>query len=145
VPGLETFPTFPSFSFVLEHESGRKLVWDLGIRKDYQNYAPSIASYIPTTKYDLRVTQNVSDILAENGIEGKEIEAVIWRYVVLYIRKACEVKADSDRSHWHWDHIGDPSTFPTTTDLVVGPGFKKALLPGAPANPESPILESDYA
>jgi hypothetical protein len=47
-------------------------------------------------------------------------------------------------SHWHWDHIGDPSTFPETTDLVVGPGFKNAMLPGAPANPDSPILESDY-
>ena len=48
-------------------------------------------------------------------------------------------------SHWHWDHIGDPSTFPPKTDLVVGPGFKKAMLPGAPANLESPIQERDYA
>lgn len=48
-------------------------------------------------------------------------------------------------SHWHWDHIGDPSSFPHLTDLVVGPGFKEAMLPGAPANPESPIQESDYA
>jgi len=28
-------------------------------------------------------------------------------------------------SHWHWDHLGDPSTFPSTTDLIVGPGFKE--------------------
>jgi len=28
--------------------------------------------------------------------------------------------------------------------LVVGPGFKKALLPGYPANPQSPIQQSDY-
>lgn len=48
------------------------------------------------------------------------------------------------RSHWHWDHIGDPSTFPPSTHLIVGPGFKEAMLPGAPANPDSPILESDY-
>jgi glyoxylase-like metal-dependent hydrolase (beta-lactamase superfamily II) len=48
-------------------------------------------------------------------------------------------------SHWHWDHIGDPSTFPPKTDLVVGPGFKEAMLPGAPANPESPIQEKDYS
>lgn len=48
-------------------------------------------------------------------------------------------------SHWHWDHIGSPATFPPTTDLIVGRGFKEAMLPGAPANPSSPILESDYA
>ncbi|GES60374.1 metallo-beta-lactamase superfamily protein [Aspergillus terreus] len=126
VPGLGTFKSFPSFSFLLEHSSGRKLVWDLGIRKDYTKYSPKIASYIPTTKYTLDVEKNVADILEENGIKCDEIEAVIW-------------------SHWHWDHIGDPSTFPPTTDLIVGTGFKDALLPGAPANPDSPILESDYA
>ncbi|KAH6691837.1 metallo-beta-lactamase superfamily protein [Verticillium dahliae] len=125
VPGLETFPTSPSLSFLIEHPSGRKLVWDLGIRKDYANYAPTIAGYIPTTGYKIEVIKSVAEILEENGIAAKEIEAVIW-------------------SHWHWDHIGDPSTFPPTTDLVVGPGFKDAMLPGAPANPDSPLLESDY-
>lgn len=48
-------------------------------------------------------------------------------------------------SHWHWDHIGDPSSFPPTTNLIVGPGFKKAMLPGFPANRDSPLLESDWA
>ncbi|KAJ5261444.1 hypothetical protein N7478_012039 [Penicillium angulare] len=125
VPGMETHPSNPSFSFLLEHSSGRKLVFDLGIRKDYENYAPKIAQYIPTTGYNIEVTKNVIDILEESGIKGKDIEAVIW-------------------SHWHWDHIGDPSTFPTTTDLVVGPGFKEAMLPGAPTNPDSPLSETDF-
>ncbi|KAL2832584.1 beta-lactamase-like protein [Aspergillus cavernicola] len=125
VPGLETFARNPAFSFLLEHSSGRKLVFDLGIRKDYHNYAPKIANYIPTTGYNIEVTKNVADILEDSGIETKGIEAVIW-------------------SHWHWDHIGDPSTFPPSTDLIVGPGFKKAMLPGFPANPDSPLLESDY-
>jgi hypothetical protein len=49
-----------------------------------------------------------------------------------------------DSSHWHWDHVGDPSTFPSTTDLIVGRGFSEAMLPGYPANPDSPIRESDY-
>ncbi|KAK1495283.1 metallo-beta-lactamase superfamily protein [Colletotrichum tamarilloi] len=126
VPGLETFKTSPSLCFLLEHPSGRKLVWDLGIKKDYNNYAPSITSYLPTTNYDIQVKKNVADILEESGVATEDVEAVIW-------------------SHWHWDHIGDPSTFPKTTDLIVGPGFKAAMLPGAPANPESPILEKDYA
>ncbi|KAJ9608747.1 hypothetical protein H2200_006518 [Cladophialophora chaetospira] len=126
VPHLESLKTSPSLSFLLEHPSGRRLVWDLGIRKDYQNYSPKIANYLPGTGYTIDVTKNVADILVEGGIELASVEAVIW-------------------SHWHWDHIGDPSTFPATTDLVVGPGFKEAMLPGAPANPESPIRESDYA
>lgn len=47
-------------------------------------------------------------------------------------------------SHPHFDHTGDPSTFPPETNLIVGPGFKKAMLPGYPANLESPILQTDY-
>ncbi|KAH8897967.1 metallo-beta-lactamase superfamily protein [Thozetella sp. PMI_491] len=125
VPGLDQFKDSPSHSFLLEHPSGRKLVFDLGIRKDYLNYSPKIAEYIPTTGYDIQAPRDVAQILEEGGISTSEIEAVIW-------------------SHWHWDHIGDPSTFPPSTDLVVGPGFKAAMLPGAPANPDSPIQESDY-
>lgn len=79
VPGLETFKTSPSLSFLLEHPSGRKLVFDLGIRKDFNNYAPSIAEYIPTTNYDIQVTKNVVDLLEENRIEPADIEAVVWR------------------------------------------------------------------
>jgi glyoxylase-like metal-dependent hydrolase (beta-lactamase superfamily II) len=125
VPGLETFKEVPSLSFLLEHPSGRKLVWDLGVRKDYLNYAPAIADYLPKTGYHFEVHGGVSEILSENGVELESIEAVIW-------------------SHWHWDHIGDPSTFPASTALVVGPAFKKAFLPGWPQNDKSPLLESAW-
>ncbi|KAK6378859.1 hypothetical protein LTS17_006562 [Exophiala oligosperma] len=125
VPHVEKKRPGPCLTFLLEHPSGRKLVFDLGIRKDYQNYSPTIANYIPTTNYTIEVTKNVADILDENDIPISSIEAVIW-------------------SHWHWDHIGDPSTFPSSTDLVVGQGFKDAMLPGYPGNPDSPIRQSDY-
>jgi glyoxylase-like metal-dependent hydrolase (beta-lactamase superfamily II) len=48
-------------------------------------------------------------------------------------------------SHFHWDHIGNPSTFPTTTALIVGPGTRANFLLGYPVDPTSHILESDYA
>lgn len=53
-------------------------------------------------------------------------------------------KDPSPPSHWHWDHIGDPSRFPPSTDLIVGPGFKKALLPAYPTKRDSPVRESDF-
>lgn len=80
VPGLETFESCPSLSFLVEHPTGRKLVWDLGIRKDYHNYAPEIATYIPTTKYDIQVTESIADVLENYGIL-QDIEAVVWRLV----------------------------------------------------------------
>jgi glyoxylase-like metal-dependent hydrolase (beta-lactamase superfamily II) len=86
VPGLETFKTSPSHSFYIKHPSGRKLIFDLGIRKDYQNYSKVIADYLPTTKYDISVFANVADILKENNVDPGSVEAVVW-------------------SHWHWDHV----------------------------------------
>ena len=126
VPGLKTFETSPSHSFYIEHPSGRRLVFDLGIRKDYENYSKSVADYLPTTNYNIQVSKNVSEILEANGVEPSSIEAVIW-------------------SHWHWDHIGDPSTFPNFTDLVVGPGFKDNCFPAYPTDPNSYMMESAFA
>jgi hypothetical protein len=83
IPGVTTLgpdsDRAPSLSFFIEHCSGRRLVWDLGIRKDWQGYAPVIANYIPTRNYTVEVTKNVIDILEERGIKGESIEAVIWR------------------------------------------------------------------
>lgn len=79
VPGLDRFKDCPSFSFLLEHPSGRKLVWDLGIRKDYNNYAPTIRDYLPTTNYTIDVQFDVVDVLKQHGIRGSDIEGVIWR------------------------------------------------------------------
>jgi glyoxylase-like metal-dependent hydrolase (beta-lactamase superfamily II) len=89
VPGLETFKTSPSHTFLIEHPSGRNLVFDLGIRKDFQNYSKKIADYLPTTNYDIQVTENVADILRRNGLDLTEVEAIIW-------------------SHWHWEYDGSP-------------------------------------
>ena len=48
-------------------------------------------------------------------------------------------------SHYHWDHCGDTSQFPTSTEIVVGPGFKKNLMPGWPTNAKAMMLDSDTA
>jgi glyoxylase-like metal-dependent hydrolase (beta-lactamase superfamily II) len=41
------------------------------------------------------------------------------------------------------DHIGDMTTFPPSTDLVIGPGFRKQYLPGYPTNKDSAMLDTD--
>lgn len=39
IKGMETLDV-PVFSFLIEHASGRMLVFDLGVRKDFHNLAP---------------------------------------------------------------------------------------------------------
>lgn len=48
------------------------------------------------------------------------------------------------RSHHHIDHTGNPTGFPETTDLIVGPGFKETQMPGYPTNEHGLVPERDY-
>jgi glyoxylase-like metal-dependent hydrolase (beta-lactamase superfamily II) len=116
----------PAYSFLIRHPSGRSLVFDLGIRKDWWNLSPFLINRFKSSGYHIDVKNNVREILDAGGVDSSTIEAVIW-------------------SHWHFDHTGDPSTFEPSTALVVGPGFKENLLPGYPKNQESALLEADWA
>lgn len=123
-PGL-TELSAPSFSFLIEHPSSRLLLFDLGVRKDWQNLPPAITERIKAVKCTVKVQKGVREQLEEHGVDMAKIEGIIW-------------------SHWHWDHTGDPSTFEKSTSLIVGPGFKENFTPGYPANADGRILESDY-
>jgi glyoxylase-like metal-dependent hydrolase (beta-lactamase superfamily II) len=116
----------PSFSFLIEHPTGRKLLFDLGLRKDWESLAPSVVEMMKSnSSWEVHVSKNVADILQENEVPTAAIEAIVW-------------------SHWHCDHTGDPSTFPSNTSLVVGPGFKEAMTPAWPSAAESPLNEADW-
>ncbi|KAM5380137.1 hypothetical protein ACJZ2D_003784 [Fusarium nematophilum] len=133
VPGLETFTSSPSLSFLLEHRSGRKLVFDLGIRKDYENYSPTIAKYIPTTNYDIKVMGSVADILRDNGVSLDRVEGVIWRG-----RNLREISFDGPNSAKigrfpTFDYFGDGSFY-----LLDSPGHAVGHLCGLARTTKNP-------
>ncbi|KAI0180671.1 Metallo-hydrolase/oxidoreductase [Hypoxylon sp. FL1284] len=118
----------PSYCFLVSR-GDRHLLFDLGVRSDWENYAPSTVQLIQATT---KVTAglDVASVLDADvsGLEvrSSDVEAIIW-------------------SHNHFDHAGDPSTFPPTTQLVVGPGVKDASWPGYPTRPDSIVLDADAA
>lgn len=89
----------PSLSFLIHHpQRNENIVFDLGIRKDWNNYPPSIVDWIKTT-YPVQVKQDVVESLAKGGKQPNDIH-----YVCL--------------SHCHWDHTGNTLAFPNSTFLV---------------------------
>lgn len=121
------------YSFLIQHHNPFNpskydtLIFDLGVRKDYEN-SPKVLTdmlkYLPSDA--VKVEKSVSTILEENGVALDTVGGVIW-------------------SHHHFDHMGDPSLFPSSTDLIVGPGFKKAFVPAWPTVPDAPVDERAWA
>ncbi|KAH7927167.1 hypothetical protein BV22DRAFT_1032176 [Leucogyrophana mollusca] len=112
--GREVLPAV-FFSFLIEHPtSGKRLVFDLGVRKDPMNYPPAVVEMFEKGVFGATVEKDVATLLEEGGIPLNSVNAVIW-------------------SHTHLDHIGDISTFPSTTELIIGPGTPRNTYPENPA------------
>lgn len=129
VPGFDTM-NVKSYSYIIKHApSGNKhdtLLFDLGVRKDVENLPETFIAGIKAGGYGISVDKDVATILRENGQDLNEIGAIIW-------------------SHWHFDHAGDPQTFPSTTDLIVGPGFEANFIPAYPTVRDSHVDERAWA
>ncbi|KAF9011288.1 Metallo-hydrolase/oxidoreductase [Cyathus striatus] len=114
--------TAPSLSFLLQHsENHQKFLFDLGIRRDWENYPPPVVEWINQV-YHVNVKQDVVESLRKGGTSPQDITNVCL-------------------SHCHWDHVGD--TTPFTESIFIVRGDSKTLFsPGYPADSKS-LFASD--
>ncbi|ROV97805.1 hypothetical protein VPNG_08654 [Cytospora leucostoma] len=121
----------PVYTFLVSR-GNRHVLFDLGVRTDWEALPPKVVQLVKATTEVTGCDRDIASVLddeAENGglrIRSSDIEAIVW-------------------SHTHFDHTGDPSRFPPTTELVVGPGVKSAFWPGYPTDPDGSVLDSDGA
>ncbi|KAF9012852.1 Metallo-hydrolase/oxidoreductase [Hymenopellis radicata] len=117
----------PVYSFLIEHPTKGKVLFDLGYRVDEENFAPAVkgllALWASMGPYKMQANGDVASRLKDGGVDLASIDAVIW-------------------SHSHLDHTGDMSTLPPTTDLIVGAGTD---LRTYPEYPDAVLIESDIA
>jgi glyoxylase-like metal-dependent hydrolase (beta-lactamase superfamily II) len=74
-------------SFLIQHPSNRSLVFDLGVRPDWQKLPPPIVAQVTSgLSGELHVEKGVRQILEDGGFNASKLEAVVW-------------------SHWHFDHV----------------------------------------
>jgi hypothetical protein len=71
---------FPSYSFLIEHRSGRKILFDLSVKKDWHNIAPHICNSLLQANGKVNVLNNVIDVLIEHGVQGKDIDTIVWSH-----------------------------------------------------------------
>jgi hypothetical protein len=87
VPGHDNFCS-PSYSFLVEHgPSGRKVLFDLGVQKDWENLDPEVVDMIKEFGWSVEVEKDVAEILEEHGVLTGGVEAIIWRYVDPFIKR----------------------------------------------------------
>ncbi|PYH95473.1 hypothetical protein BO71DRAFT_440249 [Aspergillus ellipticus CBS 707.79] len=127
-PGHEIL-NLTDVAFLIENEaSGQQVMFDLGSRKDYWNLPAVVRQHFDESMASVRVDKDVTEVLSESGISLSDIGSVVW-------------------SHYHWDHIGNMALFPSSTSLVIGPGFKEqpGLLPGYPDAINSPVPKDAFS
>jgi hypothetical protein len=71
-----------AFAFLIENpRNGDKLVFDLGVRKDWQNLATPMVEGLLARGFRMSVEKNVSEILVEGGVKLEDVSAIVWRLV----------------------------------------------------------------
>ncbi|TFK48510.1 Metallo-hydrolase/oxidoreductase [Heliocybe sulcata] len=98
-------------------------MFDLGVRKNPERFSPAVQEFLGP--FSIRMETDAATMLKEGGVDPETVDAIIWR-------------------HTHYDHTGDPSTFPSTTEVVIGPGTKAAFFPPYQEGSNSTILTSDF-
>ena len=105
----------PSLAFYIYHgPTQRKIVYDLGLRKDWDNYPPRIAKRIATKERRVDIPADVHASLLKGGVRPEDIDTIIL-------------------SHIHYDHTGNPHHFPNAK-FILGPGSLE-LIRRSEANP----------
>ena len=83
-PPIKGFDRFKAgtWAFLIEHPTGRKLLYDLGLRKDWTSLSPCVGlqEAVKTGAIaDIKVEKNIAEILVEAGLKLEGIEGIIWR------------------------------------------------------------------
>jgi hypothetical protein len=92
IPGHELV-NFPAFAFLIENKAlGKRVLFDVGGRKDYWNYAPRTAALLRLAAKGMKIEKTVDELIVGAGINLESIDYLIWRLVQhAYLINICSV------------------------------------------------------
>lgn len=72
--------SFPAYVFLVEHEqSHRRVLFDFGIRKNFEEYSPVVKDYHKPLGV-FTTGEEIFEFLEDRGVDLGTIEAIILRY-----------------------------------------------------------------
>ncbi|KAL7949791.1 hypothetical protein V8C42DRAFT_221247 [Trichoderma barbatum] len=110
----------PCMAWLIEnHCMKKKVMFDMGLQKDIENYTPAIFRRLQTI-VNAEVPEDVFHKQVQMRIDPQsDVDSVIF-------------------SHLHYDHVGDPSRMGSRTSFVLGPGANN-LIPARSHTRKIPI------
>lgn len=105
----------PSLAFFLRHsKTGFQIVFDLGMRRDFEGYPPATQKRTRDVGFSPTVKQTVAESLEKGGVAPHEVDAVIvshlhWDQYVTRVSRRAELLFIRCVQHWgpHPVHKGD--------------------------------------
>jgi hypothetical protein len=74
------FINFPTLAFLITHPTlNRKVLFDVGGRKDYWNYSPKTKGLLKAASAGMRVDKGVDEILVDAGVALETLNEIVWR------------------------------------------------------------------
>jgi glyoxylase-like metal-dependent hydrolase (beta-lactamase superfamily II) len=129
IPGHK-WMNVPVYAFHITHQAtGTQLLFDLGCRKDWWNLVPQTVELLTGQWPGIKIDRDITEIMLEGGVKFGGGKGEVSKVII---------------SHHHFDHIGDLSALPREVEVVVGPGFREAQMPGYPSKAESSFHEADF-
>ena len=129
IPG-HTWMNVPVYAFHITHQAtGTQLLFDLGCRKDWWNLVPQTVELLTGQWPGIVVDRDITEIVQDGGVKFGGGKSEVSKVII---------------SHHHFDHIGNLGALPKEVEVIVGPGFKEAQMPGYPTTKESSFHEAEF-
>jgi glyoxylase-like metal-dependent hydrolase (beta-lactamase superfamily II) len=79
--GVQGAVTVPSLAFLVRHTtSGKSIVFDLGIRRDWEQYPPLVAELLKD-RFTTDVPQTVVESLEKGGFDISSLDYVVYSHL----------------------------------------------------------------
>lgn len=80
MPGMEFMPEINTWSFLVESDTGKKALFDLGVPPNWQDFSPVVTASLKERGWEISSQKHVEEILRDHHVDPASISSIVWRY-----------------------------------------------------------------